>query len=163
MNAYLHELALTAIIYRADKFLIIRRSPNKKRFPSKWVVPGGKLETNDYINSPKNSEHYWYEVVEKVIKREVFEETGLEIGNIDYVASLATIHNGHTPSLVLSFMAEYQSGEVILQQDEANQFAWVTKEEAKNYDLIDGIYEEILLAASLRQGNRSMWSDIRWN
>lgn len=161
MNLYLHELALTAIIYRENQYLIIRRSPNKKRFPGKWVVPGGKLETNDYVNTPKNSKHYWYEVVEKAIKREVFEETGLEIGNIDYVTSLATIHDDDTPSLVLSFMAEYQSGEVILQQDETDQFAWVTKVEAKSYDLIDGVYEEILLADRLRQGNRATWESIR--
>lgn len=161
MNPYLHELALTAIIYRENKYLIIRRSPNKKRFPGKWVVPGGKLETTDYVNTLKSSEHYWYEVVEKVINREVFEETGLEIGNIDYVTSLATIHDDVTPSLVLSFMAEYRSGELILQQDEADQYAWVTKEEAKSYDLIDGIYEEILLADRLRQGKRATWESIR--
>ena len=33
-------------------------------------------------------------------------------------------------------------GEVKLDED-ATEFAWVTLEEAKNYDLIDGIWDEI--------------------
>ncbi len=44
-NQYLHEVAITAIIFKNNKYLIIRRSKNKKRFPSMWTVPGGKLET----------------------------------------------------------------------------------------------------------------------
>lgn len=47
----LHEIAITAIIIKDGKYLITRRSPNKKRFPSMWTVPGGKLEVNDYANT----------------------------------------------------------------------------------------------------------------
>ena len=45
-NKYLHEVAITAIIVKDGKYLITRRSPNKKRFPGMWTVPGGKLETD---------------------------------------------------------------------------------------------------------------------
>jgi hypothetical protein len=43
---------------------------------------------------------------------------------------------------VLSYFAPYVSGEVI-KTEEAVEHAWVTFEEAKNYDLIDGILNEI--------------------
>ena len=46
------------------------------------------------------------------------------------------------PVLVLSYFASYISGEVKLDED-ATEFAWVTLDEARKYDLIDGIWDEI--------------------
>ena len=57
-NKYLHEVAITAIIVKNGKYLITRRSPNKKRFPGMWTVPGGKLETDDYITLPKDTKNW---------------------------------------------------------------------------------------------------------
>lgn len=132
-NKILHEVVITAIIVKDNKYLIIRRSPNKKRFPGMWTVPGGKLDTGDYVNYPKDTENYWYNVLERTLKREVSEEVGIEIKNVEYVTSLATVHADGNPSLVISCIADYDSGEVKLQEDEAEDYAWVTVEEAKNY------------------------------
>lgn len=156
-NKTLHEVVVTAIVVKDGKFLITRRSPNKKRFPSKWTVPGGKLETDDYVNTPKPTADYWYNVLETVVRREVQEETGLDIANIDYVTSLATIHADGTPSIVVSVMADYAGGEVTLQAEETDMHAWVTLEESKGYDLLDGIYEELLMADNRRRGVREEW------
>ena len=52
------------------KYLITQRSMAKKRFPGMWTVPGGHLETNDYETLPKDTENYWYNVLEKTLKRE---------------------------------------------------------------------------------------------
>ena len=41
-NQYLHEVAITTIVVKDNKYLITRRSLNKKRFPGMWTVPGGK-------------------------------------------------------------------------------------------------------------------------
>ena len=153
----LHEIAITAIIVKDEKYLITRRSLNKRRFPGKWTVPGGKLETKDYIDLPKETEHYWYNVLEKVLKREVKEETGLEIKNITYLTSLATIHEDGSPSLVISCLAEHDSGEIILQEEENDKHAWVSLEEAKDYDLLDGIYDELVMAENQRKGIKTEW------
>lgn len=51
--SYLHEVAITAIVIRKGKYLITRRSKNKKRFPGKWTIPGGKPETSDYTELPR--------------------------------------------------------------------------------------------------------------
>ncbi|MCC6290763.1 NUDIX domain-containing protein [Candidatus Nomurabacteria bacterium] len=151
-NKYLHEVAITAIILKDGKYLITRRSVNKKRWPGMWTVPGGKLETGDYINSPKDTHGYWYNVLEKVLRREVKEEVGLEISNIEYLTSLATIHEGNNPSLVISCIADYAGGEVVLQEEEADLFSWVNLDEAREYELIDGIYDELILAENRRLG-----------
>ena len=156
-NQLLHEVVITAIIVKDGKYLITRRSLNKKRFPGKWTVPGGKLEVGDYINLPKETEHYWYNVLEKVLKREVKEETGINIKNIEYITSLSTIHVDGSPSLVISCMAEYESGEIVLQEEETDMYAWVSLEEAKSHDLLDGIYDELVMAENQRKGIKSEW------
>lgn len=164
----LHEVVITAIVVKDGKYLITRRAPGKKRFPGLWTVPGGKLETKDYVNLPKDTEDYWYNVLEQVLRREVREEVGLEIKNIEYVTSLATVHSdpvkasdahgaGSTPSLVISCMADWESGEVQLQEDETDEHVWVSLAEAKDYKLIDGIYDELQMADAMRRGAKSEW------
>lgn len=156
-NNLLHEVAITAIVVKDGKYLITRRSLKKKRFPGKWTVPGGKLEVKDYINLPKETEHYWYNILEKVLKREVKEETGIDIKNIVYVTSLATVHSDKSPSLVISCLADHDSGDISLQEEENDKHAWVSLEEAKNYDLLDGIYDELVMAENIKKGIKSEW------
>lgn len=153
----LHEIVITAIIVKDGKYLITRRSAGKPRFPGMWTVPGGRLETDDYLNLPKDTEHYWYNVLEQVLRREVREEVGLEIENIEYVTSLATIHADGAPSLVISCMATYTGGDVALQEGETDAYEWVTLGEAKGYELIDGIYDELAMADAKRRGEKYEW------
>jgi 8-oxo-dGTP pyrophosphatase MutT (NUDIX family) len=156
-NQYLHEVVMAAIIVKDGKYLILKRSPNKKRFPSMWTIPGGRLETNDYTSLPKDTKEYWYNVLEKTLKREVLEESGLEIENITYVTSLATVHADGNPSIAITCKADYKSGEVKLQEGETVEAAWVTLEEAKSYDLIDGIYDELAMADTTDTVKKSEW------
>lgn len=156
-SSYLHEVVITAIVVKGGKYLILQRASEKKRFPNMWTVPGGRLEVKDYKDTPKETEHYWYNVLEKTLRREVKEEAGIEIKNIDYVTSLATVHADGSPSLVISAMAEYAGGEVTLQPGETVNHAWVTLEEAKAYPLIDGIYDELVMADRKRRGESSEW------
>lgn len=153
----LHEVVVTAIVVKDGKYLITRRSPLKKRFGGMWTVPGGKLETSDYVNLPKDTKDYWYNVLEQVLRREVKEEVGLGIKNIEYVTSLATVHSDGAPSLVISCMADWEGGKVVLQENETDQFAWVSLEEAKGYELIDGIYDELQIADARRRGEKGEW------
>ena len=156
-NKFLHEVVITAIIVKDGKYLITRRSKIKKRFPGMWTVPGGKLETDDYIKLPKDTENYWYNILEQVLRREVKEEVGIEITNIEYVTSLATVHGDGNPSLVVSCKADYSSGEVTLQKEETDKFTWVSLEEATKYELIDGIYDELVMADNLIKGKKTEW------
>lgn len=156
-NQYLHEIAITAIVVKDNKYLITRRSPNKKRFPGTWTVPGGKMETNDYLQLPKDTKDYWYNVLERTLRREVKEEVGIDINNIEYITSLATVHADGSPSLVISCMADYVAGEIKLQAEENDKFAWVDLKEAKNYQLLDGIYDELVMVENKRKGKKTEW------
>ena len=140
----LHRIAITCIIYNDQgKFLVTKRSPHKKVHPNKWTVPGGGLNTDDYINKPQTHGNAgWYGAVEKALLREVQEEVNIEIGKPKYLLDLTFIRPDGIPVLVLSYYAPYVSGEVKLDED-AVEYRWVSIEEAKDLDLIAGIYEEL--------------------
>lgn len=157
MESNLHEVAITAIVVKKGKFLILRRDKTKLRFPGMWTVPGGKLEVTDYVGLPKDTKEYWYNVLEKTLAREVREEAGIKIENVQYLTSLATVHEDGNPSLVISCTADYKSGEIKLQPEETDQYAWVGLTEAKNYDLIDGIYDELAMADRKLRGEKVLW------
>ena len=138
-----HQIAVTGIIHRDGKYLICKRSPNEKAFPNKWCVPGGKLEQNDFIHTQKDTNSHWFDVFEKALAREITEETGLSIKDIGYVSNLAFIHPNGFSTVIISLSAHHASGEVTLDETELVDHAWVTLEEAKQYDLIENIYEQI--------------------
>ena len=65
------------------------------------------------------------ETLEQCVKREVLEETGLQIKNIHYFASQPW---PYPSGLMVGFTAEYQSGEIKLQKDELSAGAFYSKE-----------------------------------
>lgn len=151
----MHYLTATAIIIKDGKYLIAKRSENEKAMPGLWTVPGGKLEVEDYSKLPKDTGDHWYNVAEKLLKREVKEEVNLEIKNIQYLTSISFIRPDNIPVVILSFHADYAGGEVELEEEALTEFAWVTLSEAKNYKLIEGIYEEIEMLEKKLKGERA--------
>ncbi len=148
-----HYIVVTGIIVKDGKYLITKRSVNEKAFPNLWTVPGGKLEMNDYSTRPKDTNAHWYNIFESLLKREVMEETGLKIKNIGYVTSLSYIREDGIPTLIVSLFADHDGGEVEL-CNALTEHAWVTLEEARNYELIEGIYEELEMLDKILKGER---------
>jgi len=151
-NIELHRIVSTAIICKDGGYLIIQRSPNKKVFPNRWAVPGGGLEISDYINTPKTTPDAWYFAIENSLKREIKEEVGLEVGKLNYLLDLVFIRPDNVPVVTLSYYCGWKSGEVKLNKEENINYKWVTYEEAKNYDLIEGILEEIEMVDRILKG-----------
>ncbi|MEK7652878.1 MAG: NUDIX domain-containing protein [Patescibacteria group bacterium] len=155
----LHRITSTAIIYKEEggqfKYLITRRSLSKKSFPGKWTVPGGGLETDDYTNTPKTTNYHWYFAIENSLRREIREEVNLEVGRVKYLLDMAFIIPDGTPAIILSFYADYKSGEVKLDEDSIDH-AWATCEECKNYDLIEGILAEIEMVERILRGENNV-------
>jgi len=54
-------------------------------------------------------------------------------------------------------LADYVDGDVTLQKEEADRYEWVSTEEAKKYELLDGIYDELTMADALRKGEKYQW------
>ncbi len=138
----MHYVVVTGILVRDGKFLIAKRADWEKAFPGQWTVPGGTLEVLDYALREKDTKVQWYNVVEDLLRREVFEEVNLKIKNIGYVTSLVYIRPDGVPCLIISLSAEPLDGDVRL-CNALTEYKWVTLDEARKYDLIDGIFEEL--------------------
>jgi len=152
-----HYVAVTAIVVKDGKYLIAKRSLDEKVFPGLWTVPGGKIEVDDYKSLPKDTGSHWYNIFENALRREVREEAGIEIDNIRYLTSLAFFRPDGIPVIVVSLFADHSGGDVTL-NPELSDFAWVTLEEAKKYEFIEGILEEIeMLDIYLKTGKMPVW------
>lgn len=157
-----HYVTATVIIVRDGKFLIAKRANWEKAFPGKWTVPGGKLEVLDYVLREKDTSVHWYNVLENLSKKEVKEEVGLNIENLGYVTSLVYIRSDKIPSLIISLWAESNSGEIRL-CPALTEHKWVSLEEAKSYDLIEGIYEELeILNEKFKTGKMDEWKSNKF-
>ena len=78
-----------------------------KKYNGDWVLPKGKVEPG--------------EKKDEAALREVFEESGLKIKNIRYIGSQPW---SFPNSLMLGFLADYDSGEIRIQKEELNDAAW---------------------------------------
>lgn len=142
MDKELHRVVSTCIIYKDNKYLLLQRSFEKKVFPGKWTVPGGGLTIDDYVNAPKTTSDHWYYTIENSLRREIKEEAGIGVGELKYLCDMTFIRPDNIPVVILSFYAPYKNGEVLLDKDSIN-YAWATYEEAKNYDMVSGLIDEI--------------------
>lgn len=84
------------------------------------------------------------ETVEQAVHREVFEEIGLKIKNLQYIASQPW---SFPNSLMLGFIAEYESGELVLQENEIKSAQWFDA----RHDLPVNIPEKTTIAHQLIQ------------
>ena len=137
-------VSVTGIVVKDGKFLITRRSEKEKAFHGRWTVPGGKFQQSDYAQLVPNNSGLWYETVERCLRRELKEEADVEVNNIRYLTSICYIRPDNAHCLILSFYCDHKEGNVKL-CPALTDHAWVTLEEARNYDLIDGIYDELVL------------------
>lgn len=149
LDPRLHFVVVTVIIEKDGKYLILKRAPTEKAFPNKWTVPGGKLVRHEYENLPNRGFNgapgvpgQWYDVVDWVAHKEVLEEASLEIDKPQYLTDLIFIRPDGYPVVTLSYYAKWKSGEAKPGKDLV-EAAWVAPEELANYDLIDGIADEI--------------------
>ena len=129
-----HIVAVNALIKNKEgnKFLILKRNKNEIAYPGKWAFPGGKLEKG--------------QTVLETLKREVLEETGLDIkDNKKFIRDFTFIRpDGHSV-VGLSFEVIAKSNDVKI-SSEFEDFKWVTPQELYSLDFIEGIEDEVKIA-----------------
>jgi 8-oxo-dGTP pyrophosphatase MutT (NUDIX family) len=114
---------------KEGNYLVLLRSAVK--YPdagAQWEIVGGRIDPG----SP---------LLEN-LKREVREETGLEITGIPKLIAGQDILKSTKHIVRLTYMGE-GSGDVVL-SDEHTEFKWLPLEEIKKLDPIDGYLKEVL-------------------
>lgn len=138
------------VVYREldGRCLILQRSHSEKVHPGKYCVPGGKLEWEnlDLAHPTRlNGEVLDFEnIAEDLLKREVQEEAGIEIEQVlSYINSVAFVRPDGIPVVLIKFAAKYKAGDVKIEAEAFDNFAWVNEIEVENYDCIMGVKDEI--------------------
>lgn len=104
-------VAVKALIIRDGKILIIKRSSKEDVYKNEWDLPGGKLEFGEH---PIDG-----------LKREVKEETGLEIEVIKPISVWTFFKNdGKTQVIGITFLAKPISDEIKLSKEHVDS-KWV--------------------------------------
>lgn len=151
----LHIIAVTGIIEKDGKYLILKRSDREVAYPGYWIVPGGKLVRHEYESLPKTpNTDDWYDIVAFTLKKEIKEEAGIEVENIRYLTDMTFIRPDDIPALVLSYWCRHESGEVKLGKDLV-EHAWITPDEGNAYKIIPGILDEIVLVDKIVKSERA--------
>ena len=103
------QVAVGAIVIDDGKLLMIRRAADPGR--NLWTIPGGRVENG--------------ELLAQALRREVQEETGLEVVPGDLVGILEVPGDPHY--VILDFYADVNGGrELVPQQDEVADARWVS-------------------------------------
>ncbi len=107
------QISQKAIIKKDDKYLILLRSDKHPIFADHWDFPGGRLDEG--------------ETLEEGLKREVMEETTLEveIGGKIFEYDMVVVDR---PTQFYIYDVKRYSGDVVLSKDHT-EYKWATKEE----------------------------------
>lgn len=114
-------LSVKVVVFdEQNRRLILRRSASSKGNPGKWDFPGGKVNPG--------------EALDEAAKREVLEETGLEV-EIGRVLGAAESESPTNRVAYLILEGRTMSGEVQL-SEEHEEYAWVEPGKLAGMDLV---------------------------
>ena len=129
-ESQLHIVAVTCFIKKDGKFLILKRSDKEIANPGEWTVPGGKVEGSDTILG--------------TLVKEIREETGLEVPNdFQFLGDTEFTRPDGYHVLIPRFFIEITGGEIVLDKNDFDDFAWVNKENLDEYSIIKGVKREL--------------------
>jgi ADP-ribose pyrophosphatase YjhB (NUDIX family) len=129
-------LTVTCVVECEGEYLLIKRALTEKNYPGYWAFPGGRPHIG--------------ETVIDAIRREVKEETGLEV--LDQGCFL----NGYFFKSVIgiAFLVRVGSKNVSL-NSEATEHTWVSSvEQMQKMDCIEGVCNHLADAIRMRSQNK---------
>ena len=122
------------IVFRGDQVLLVRRGKPPRL--GMWSLPGGAQHVG--------------ERAEDAARRELFEETGIEVGGLEFAAVVDAINRGADGIVrfhytISDYCAEWLSG-AARAGDDVQEVAWAPPEELPRYDLTAEVHRVIALS-----------------
>ena len=104
----------TLVVNREGKILALRRSNTDPSRPLTWDLPGGVLEEG--------------EVLEENVKREIKEESGIDVDTFDIFDAVAETQKSGEYWIQIAYLAKVDLPVITLSY-EHDQYKWLTKDE----------------------------------
>jgi len=115
------RIAVGVLVYNEKNEIFLAQS---HKWGEKWIVPGGHID--------------WGERIHDCVIREVKEETGMDIEQVQMLQLQESIFpeefHDKRHFIFLDFMAAYKEGDIIL-NEELQKYKWVTASEAMKMNL----------------------------
>ncbi len=136
----LFQILVNVVVFRGDKVLISQRSWQEAHMPGRWTIPGGKVD---------HSDDEVFNVLQQTVRREVLEETGIEISDeMELVTNNSFVKESGQYVVAIVFKCQYKSGEAKPLEDTVD-CKWATIDEVKAIDFPPNVKEYILEANNL--------------
>ncbi|SIR89055.1 8-oxo-dGTP diphosphatase [Haladaptatus litoreus] len=135
LEEYGYVVNVDGVVVKGDEYLFIERGENEDHAAGLLSFPGGKVE------QPPGST----EALEKTAARELYEEVGIEIGDIEYVCSTTFEADDSTRCLNIVVLCEYISGDAYPRAtDEVAAVHWLSYDEIKARTDVPGFVERFV-------------------
>lgn len=126
MDRYQYVVTVEVAVARGERFLFTVRADDKSYAPGILAYPGGKVEP----------EVVGTDVLEEAARRELREETGLEVDDLEYLESKSFKMFDDTFALDVVFLAEAAEGEPeVADPNEVKDVLWLTLDEVLEHPL----------------------------
>lgn len=134
-SSKLHSVNTNGVVFNGDKILVSQRSWEEEHMPGRWTIPGGKVD---------RTEGFVFDILQKTLKREILEETGIEIeDNVQLVTNNTYTRENGDHVVAIIFKCYYKSGEAKPLEDTID-CRWVSIDEVKEMDFPPNVKEYIL-------------------
>jgi len=121
------SVAVSAVIKRDDKVLLLKRSPKQEHAPGLWDPCSGRIESGE---TPKQA-----------VVREAREETGLIVEPLRVIDTFHFLRGPQKEeSIGITFLCRAGEGDVVLSH-EHTEARWVAPDALDDYEMADGLKE----------------------
>ena len=137
-------VGLKAFISKEEELLIIQSNPRGVYRSKVWGLPGGKVNEEEL--------HLPFQVT---LQREIHEELGrdIKVEIHDFFHAWKYIIPNKKSIVLLGLHCTYHSGEVVLDQQEYCEYAWLKLTDLDTYQFLPGQKEAILKWYSIRKAS----------
>ena len=120
------KVDVAAAYIEVDGKILLLQLSEKKEYSKRWGVPAGKFEQGE---TPENA-----------LRRELFEETGISLPTNNSVHSIGQLYirKPEIDYVYHAFKVDLKRVPEIVLSDEHIAYSWVSIDEAKKLDLLDG-------------------------
>src|SRR3989338_688134 len=122
------QIGVKAIIEKDNKILLLKRSEKYEHLTNCWDIPGGRINFG--------------EEPEEGLRREIKEETGLELKEIKKIIDAATVFKNEERHIVrITYLCTVEEGKEGL-SNEHTHIEWIPKEKIKELEYKDKLLKK---------------------